>query len=62
MHDVERQGGSVRRVDFTYLRAWLIAQNVPLPDAYPDKYRKRTVGTVPVYEAAAFGRKASVVR
>jgi hypothetical protein len=56
-----KQGVTVRRVDFPSLRAQLIAQNVPLPGAYPAKYLKKTPGPVPVYEAPAFGRRAPVV-
>jgi hypothetical protein len=50
-----QQGVSVRNVDFSSLRKRLIAQNVPLPDAYPAKYAKRAKGSVAVYEAPAFG-------
>ena len=41
-----RQGVSVRNVDFHSLRKQLIAQNVPLPDAYPAKYKKGTKESV----------------
>ena len=54
-----KQGVSVRNVDFTSLRTRLIAQNVPLPGAYPDKYRREVAGAVPVYEAAPFGRRGT---
>jgi hypothetical protein len=50
------QGVSVRMVDFQSLRNRLIAQNVPLPGAYPDKYARKKPDVVPVYEAPAFGR------
>jgi hypothetical protein len=49
------QGVSVRNVDFNSLRKQLLAQNVPLPDAYPAKYERKTTGSVAVYEAPAFG-------
>lgn len=52
-----RQGVSVRDVDFASLRKRLIAQNVPLPDAYPEKYRKGARGPAAVYEAPAFGER-----
>jgi hypothetical protein len=35
----------------------LIAQNVPLPGAYPEKYARKKVDEVPVWEAPAFGRQ-----
>jgi hypothetical protein len=50
-----RQGVSVRKVDFASVRKQLIAQNVPLPEAYPGKYAKKTGGPVTVYEAPSFG-------
>jgi hypothetical protein len=40
------QGVSVRNVDFPSLRKRLVAQNVPLPDAYPAKYMKKSRGPV----------------
>jgi hypothetical protein len=52
-----KQGVSVRNVDFHSLRRQLIAQNVPLPDAYPDKYAKKAKGKVAVYEAPLFGAR-----
>jgi hypothetical protein len=55
-----RQGVSVRNVDFASLRKRLIAQNVPLPDAYPARYAKNAQGPVAVYEAPAFGGGATV--
>jgi hypothetical protein len=51
-----KQGVSPRKVDFTSLRNQLIAQNVPLPGAYPAKYVRKTAGPAQVYEAAPFGR------
>jgi hypothetical protein len=48
------QGVSVRNVDFHSLRRRLIAQNVPLPGAYPAKYKKNPKETVAVYEIPAF--------
>lgn len=56
-----KQGVSVRKVDFAALRKQLIAQNVPLPGAYPGKYVRKTPGPVPVYEAPAFGRRTPTV-
>jgi hypothetical protein len=53
------QGGSVRNVDFPSLRKRLIAQNVPLPDAYPAKYAEKEMGPVAVYEAPLFGARSS---
>jgi hypothetical protein len=50
-----KQGVTPRKVDFTSLRKQLIAQNVPLPDAYPAKYTRRSTGTVQVYEPLSFG-------
>lgn len=49
------QGVTVRNIHFPSLRSRLIAQNVPLPDAYPARYAKKTKGPVTVYEAPAFG-------
>ena len=51
------QGVSVRNVDFPSFRRQLIAQNVPLPGAYPAKYAKKTKGPAAVYEAPAFGER-----
>jgi hypothetical protein len=53
------QGVTVRNVDFPSLRKRLIAQNVPLPDAYPAKYAKKPSGHIAVYEAPAFGRRVT---
>jgi hypothetical protein len=50
-----KQGVTPRKVDFAALRKQLIAQNVPLPGAYPAKYVKKSTGPVPVFEAPAFG-------
>ena len=50
-----KQGVTVRNVDFASLRKQLIAQNVPLPGAYPAKYEKKQTDQVAVYEAPAFG-------
>jgi hypothetical protein len=55
------QGVSVRNVDFPSLRKRLIAQNVPLPGAYPNKYAKKAKGPVSVYEAPAFGGGTRIV-
>ncbi len=33
----------------------LIAQNVPLPGSYPDKYIRKSTGEVHVYEPMAIG-------
>ncbi len=52
-----QQGVSVRNVEFASLRKRLIAQNVPLPGAYPAQYKKDANGTVPVYEAPMFGER-----
>jgi hypothetical protein len=49
-----RQKAKARNVDFPSLRKQLIAQNVPLPDAYPAKYAKKGRGLAAVYEAPAF--------
>ena len=48
------QGVSVRKVDFQSLRKRLIAQNVPLPDAYPEKYARKKGEKIHVYEAPVF--------
>ena len=48
------QGVSARNVNFTSLRKRLIAQNVPLPDAYPEKYKKAATDTFEVYENPSF--------
>lgn len=52
-------GTSVRNVDFASLRKRLIAQNVPLPGAYPDRYKRSAKEPVKVYEAPLFGRRQS---
>ena len=51
------QGVSVRNVDFASLRRQLIAQNVPLPGVYPDKYKKGTQESVSVYTPPIFGER-----
>ena len=51
------QGVSVRNVDFPSLRRRLIAQNVPLPGVYPDKYNKGTQESVAVYAPPIFGER-----
>jgi hypothetical protein len=51
------QGVSVRNVDFPSLRRKLIAQNVPLPGVYPDKYNKGTKESVAVYAPPIFGER-----
>jgi hypothetical protein len=51
------QGVRVRDVDFSSLRKRLIAQNVPLPDAYPAKYKRNIKKSVEVYEAPMFGER-----
>jgi len=48
------QSVSVRNVDFASLRKQLIAQNVPLPDAYPSRYQKAGTDSVAVYENPTF--------
>jgi hypothetical protein len=45
-----KQGVTPREVDFGSLRKQLIAQNVPLPGAYPSKYIKKITGPAAVYE------------
>lgn len=52
-----QQGVSVRNVDFSSLRKRLIAQNVPLPGAYPARYEKGTGEVETVYEAPMFGER-----
>jgi hypothetical protein len=51
------QGVRVRNVDFPSLRKRLIAQNVPLPDAYPAKYKKGAKECITVYEPPMFGER-----
>ncbi len=48
------QGVSVRDIDFPSLRRQLIAQNVPLPDVYPAKYKKGPKDPAVVYENPLF--------
>jgi hypothetical protein len=48
------QGVSVRKVDVPSLRKQLIAQSVPLPGVYPEKYKKAAKGPVAIYESPAF--------
>jgi hypothetical protein len=48
------QGVSVRNLDYASLRRRLIAQNVPLPGAYPARYEKSAAGPVAVYEPPMF--------
>ena len=50
-----KQGVTPRKVDFSSLRKQLIAQNVPLPGAYPAKYVRKPSGPVAVYEVPKFG-------
>ncbi|MBN2041227.1 MAG: FAD-dependent oxidoreductase [Spirochaetes bacterium] len=49
-----RQGVSVRQLDFNSLRGQLITQNVPLPGAYPEKYKRKQNGKAGVYQAPLF--------
>lgn len=49
------QGVSVRDVDFASLRKRLAAQNVILPDAYPEKYKIEKPDEIAVFEAPFFG-------
>jgi hypothetical protein len=49
------QGVSVRDVDFASLRKRLIAQNVILPGAYPEKFKREKLDEVAVFEAPFFG-------
>ena len=57
-----KQGVTVRKVDFPSLRKQLIAQNVPLPGAYPSKYaRNGKEQQIHVYEAPAFGGQMPAV-
>ncbi|NLT65866.1 MAG: FAD-dependent oxidoreductase [Acidobacteria bacterium] len=51
------QGVSVRNVDFSSLRKRLIAQNVPLPGAYPAKYRRAKQESAPVYAPPVFNER-----
>jgi len=48
------QGVSVRNVHFPALRKQLIAQNVPLPGAYPDRHKKVSKGPAAIYENPSF--------
>ena len=54
-----RQGVSVREIDFQSLRKQLIAQDVILPDAYPEKFVRKNHDKVAVYEAPVFGEPPS---
>jgi hypothetical protein len=45
----------VRNVRFSSLRRRLIAQNVPLPDAYPDVFKKVAKEPAAIYESPLFG-------
>ena len=54
------QGVSPRKVDFQSLRKRLIAQNVPLPGAYPKKYARKKDEKIHVYEAPAFGARVQL--
>jgi hypothetical protein len=47
-------GVSVRNVDYSSLRKQLIAQNVPLPGSYPDKYKRAAKGPAAIYENPIF--------
>jgi hypothetical protein len=51
------RGVSVRNVDFPSLRKLLIARNVPLPDAYPARYKKVAADPVAVYESPNFSER-----
>jgi hypothetical protein len=57
-----KMGTTVRAVDFGELRKRLIAQSVPLPGAYPEKYKRHATGPVVVYEAPSFGGKVPTIR
>jgi hypothetical protein len=48
------QGVSVRNVDFPSLRQRLIDQNVPLPGAYPDKYKGAVKDPIAIFENPVF--------
>lgn len=50
-----KEGVTPRKVNFAALRKQLIAQNVPLPGAYPAKYVRKPAEKVAVYEAPNFG-------
>ena len=50
-----KQGVSVRDVDFAALRKQLVAQNVILPGAYPEKYKKEESSRNAVFEVPFFG-------
>jgi hypothetical protein len=52
-----RQGVCVRKVDFPSLRKRLIAQYVPLPGAYPAKYKRNATEPAAVYENPDFREK-----
>ena len=50
-----KQGVTVREVDMAALRKQLIAQNVILPEAYPEKYKKMESNRNAVFEVPFFG-------
>jgi hypothetical protein len=54
-----KAGVTPRKLDFSILRKQLIAQNVPLPDAYPAKYAKKSTGPVSVFETPSWGGSRS---
>jgi len=54
-----KAGCTPRQLPFADLRKQLIAQNVPLPGAYPAKYVRKDTGPAPVYEVAAFGPRST---
>ena len=52
-----KAGVTPRQVEYSSLRKQLIAQNVPLPGAYPAKYvRPKLEGPVPVFSTQGWGR------
>jgi hypothetical protein len=52
------QGVSVRNADFASLRKRLIAQNVPLPGACPDKYKGIAKNPAVVFENPVFRERS----
>jgi hypothetical protein len=50
-----KAGVTPRQLEFNTLRKQLIAQNVPLPGAYPPKYVRPKGGPVPVFETLGWG-------
>jgi hypothetical protein len=50
-----KAGVPPRQLEFNTLRKQLIAQNVPLPGAYPPKYVRPKGGPVPVFETLGWG-------